>query len=250
MTVSPNITANWPTTSGSLTRICKNLASCLCEARMLNVVHRNLHGAVREMSKTYAAIVYGVLCITAGPKLARAQAASSADADRPTCAALLSNDSSAGTHLGPTDSAGRARDTTSRSRSDTASFGIGGARNGPADVILLVGVHADEVKFAAQPHVRVRLCWGGDTLRVVQRDNLPSPVVPGTTYRNVYVAVELIGRVNAECLADKIGVGNSAAQNAARSNAAAAAAPVSASNCAFLGASAASGSQTSRPPPP
>jgi hypothetical protein len=169
----------------------------------------------------------------------------SVDTDRPTCAALLSNDSSAGTQIGPADSAVSARDTTARTRADTASFGIGGARNGPGDVILLVGVHADSVRFAAQPHVRVRLCWGGDTLRVVQRDNLPSPVVPGTTYRNVYIAVELVGRVNAECLADKIGVGTSAGQNAARSNAAA---PVSASNCAFLGASAATGSQTSRPP--
>jgi hypothetical protein len=96
----------------------------------------------------------------------------SADIDRPTCAALLANDSSAGTHIGPTDSAARARDTTSRSRADTASFGIGGARSGPGDVILLVGIHADEVRFAAQPEVRVRLCWGGDTLRDVERDNL------------------------------------------------------------------------------
>jgi hypothetical protein len=116
-------------------------------------------------------------------------------------------------------------------------------------VILLVGIHADEVKFAAQPHVRVRLCWGGDTLRVVRRDNLPSPIVPGTTYRNVYIAVELIGRLNAECLADKLGVGSSAAQNPARGNAATAVVePTSTSNCAFLGGSAASGAQNPRPP--
>lgn len=200
------------------------------------------------MSKTYAALVYGALCISVGPRLGRAQMTTSADTDRPTCAALLANDSSAGTHIGPADFAVPGRDTTSRTPADTTSFGIGGARNGPGDVILLLGVHADSVRFASQPHVRVRLCWGGDTVRVVQRDNLPSPIVAGTTYRNVYIALELIGRVNAECLANTIGVGTSAAQNAARSNASAAAA-VSASNCAFLGASAATGSQTSRPPP-
>ena len=50
---------------------------------------------------------------------------------------------------------------------------------------------------------------GATRVRVVQRDNLPSPVVAGTTYRNVYVAVELVGRVNAECLSNMLGVGNS-----------------------------------------
>jgi hypothetical protein len=208
---------------------------------------------VHEMSKTYAALVYGALCISVGPRLARAQS-TTADTDPPTCAALLANDSTAGTHIGPTDSAARVRDTTSRPRADTSSFGIGGARQGPGDVMLLVGIHADQVKFAAQPHVRVRLCWGGDTLRVVQRDNLPSPIVPGTTYRNVYIAVELIGRLNAECLADMIGVGNRAAQTPSRPNAAAARAAAgtvtSAGNCTFLGGAAQSGAQNARPPTP
>jgi hypothetical protein len=128
---------------------------------------------------------------------------------------------------------------------------VGGARTGAADVLLLVGVHADEVRFASQPHVRVRLCWGGDTVRVVQRENLPSPVVPGTTYRNVFIAVELLGRINAECLASMIGVGASP-QNARPTNAAVAATgtPTSASSCAFLGGAAATGAQGSRPPPP
>jgi hypothetical protein len=138
---------------------------------------------------------------------------------------------------------------------DSASFGIGGARSGAADVILLVGVHADQVTFAKQPNVRVRLCWGGDTVRVVQRDNLPSPVVAGTTYRNVYIAVELVGRVNAECLADRLGVGTSTpsrnrpASSAPGSAAAASMAP-SAGSCAFLGGSAGAGAQNARPPTP
>lgn len=228
----------------------------------------------REMSKTYATVVCGTLCMLADPGVLRAQVASAGDVTRApavsfteapgarfaigdtsqtSCAAVLANDSTAGTRIGPTDAAGRMRDTSVAARPDTASFGIGGARKGPGDVILLVGIHADEVRFAAQPHVRVRLCRGGDTLRVVQRDNLPSPIVPGTTYRNVYIAVELVGRLNAECLADKIGVGNASSRNARSTSVAAAgmtgaATPVS--NCAFLGGSTATGAQNARPPSP
>ena len=227
------------------------------------------------MSKTYAMVVCGTLCMLADPGVVRAQATSFlgmvraqaasdtvaaqaqspsiADANQTSCNAVLANDSTVGTRIGPTDSAGRARDTSAAARSDTASFGLGAARKGPGDVILLVGIHADEVRFAAQPHVRVRLCWGGDTLRVVQRDNLPSPIVPGTTYRNVYIAVELVGRLNAECLADKIGVGNTSPRNARPTAVAvggATGAPTPASNCAFLGGSAATGAQNARPPSP
>ena len=191
---------------------------------------------MRRVLKTYIAPVCGGWCILVGATPALAQGTTAGNANQPSCAAVLANDSTAGTHLGPTNSPIRPSDTSSRSRPDSASFGVGGARNGAADVLLLVGIHADEVRFASQPHLRVRLCWGGDTVRVVQRDNLPSPVVPGTTYRNVYIAVELLGRVNAECLADKIGVGNNA--------------PTSASGCAYLGGSAATGAAKTSPPPP
>ena len=192
---------------------------------------------MRTVSKTYIAVMCGGWCIFADATLARAQSAATAAENSSSCAAVLANDSTVGTRLGPTDSARRARATSARARLDTASFGIGGTRSGPADVLLLVGIHADEVRFASQPHLRVRLCWGGDTLRVVQRDNLPSPIVPGTTYRNVYIAVELLGRVNAECLADMIGVGNNAPRNARLGS------------CAFIGASAGTGAQNTRPPP-
>jgi hypothetical protein len=191
---------------------------------------------MRGMSKTYILFVYGGWSLFFASIPARAQTLTGVGGSAPSCAAVLANDSTAGTHLGPTNSPRRPSDTSSRSRTDSASFGVGGARNGAADVILLVGIHADEVRFASQPHLRVRLCWGGDTVRVVQRDNLPSPVVPGTTYRNVYIAVELLGRVNAECLADKIGVGNNA--------------PTSASGCAYLGGTAATGAAKASPPPP
>ncbi|MFL5593852.1 MAG: hypothetical protein ACJ78M_03230 [Gemmatimonadaceae bacterium] len=205
------------------------------------------------MSTTDAAIAYAVLCIAAGPGVVAAQGVSAA-ADRTTCAALLANDTGVGTRVGVgvSDSANRARDTTARPRADSASFGLGGARTGAADVLLLVGVHADQVRFGSQPHVRARLCWGGDTLRVIQRDNLPSPVVPGTTYRNVFIAVELIGRVNAECLADRIGVGG--AQQPPRQPSAQASrvgrTAASLSNCAFLGGAAGAGAGNPRPPAP
>lgn len=208
---------------------------------------------MREMSTTYAAVAYAVFCMGAGSTLATAQDVSAA-ADGTTCAALLANDAGVGTRIGVgvSDSANRARDTTARARADSASFGLGGARTGAADILLLVGVHADQVRFGSQPHVRARLCWGGDTLRVVQRDNLPSPVVPGTTYRNVFIAVELIGRVNAECLADRIGVG-APRQPARQPNAQpsrAAATAGSLSNCAFLGGTAGAGAGNPRPPTP
>jgi hypothetical protein len=220
---------------------------------------------MRATSKKYALITCVFGGITFAPTFLGAQETPASGASQQTCAGLLA-DAPEATAIGPgtTNDSGSARvsdtragaagvggvaqtgvDTTLRtggaqSSLDTAAFGIGGARSGKADVVLWVGVHADQVRFASQPHVRVRLCWGGDTLRVVQRTNIPSPVVAGTTYRNVYVAVELVGRLNGQCLADAIGVGNRAAGSA----------PESVSNCAFIGGNAGAGAQTTRPPAP
>jgi hypothetical protein len=61
--------------------------------------------------------------------------------------------------------------------------------------------------------------------------------------------VELIGRVNAECLANQLGVGP--AQGGARQTNAprqVTVAPTSVGNCAFLGAAAGGGAQNPRPP--
>ena len=205
---------------------------------------------MRETSKTYAALMCGALFVAARPVALRAQLSTN-DPNRQTCAALLS-DSVTGARVGPgvADSA-MSRDTTTRPRADSASFGVGGARTGNPTVYLFVGVHADQVRFAKQPNVRVRLCWGGDTLRVVQRQNLPSPVVAGTTYRNVYVAVELIGRLNGQCLSNAIGVGNQQTQARAGAATAAAAtgAQTSARDCAFIGGTAGAGVNP-RPPTP
>jgi hypothetical protein len=158
-----------------------------------------------------------------------------ASADRTTCAALLSDNAPAARAVGR-DSAAPG-DTSLRTRLDAASFGIGGARSGDPDIILRAGAQIDQLRFNRQPNVRVRLCWGGDTLRVVSRQNLPTPVVAGTTYSNVYIAVELLGRLNAQCLADRIGVGAGGSAARTRTNVA---------NCGFLGGNAAAGAQTPR----
>jgi hypothetical protein len=247
-------------------------------------------------SKKYALIACVIGEIAVAPTFAIAQGGVASDTSQQTCAGLLANAPDVqAIGPGPTNDSASTRTNNSRSgaaesvgsgqtgadtagrvgagqmpsnvagpvgstqtRSDTASFGIGGARSGKADVVLWVGVHADQVRFASQPHVRVRLCWGGDTLRVVQRTNIPSPVVAGTTYRNVYVAVELVGRLNGECLANAIGVGSRTGTAPPRtraganppSGASATATAASASTCAFLGGNGGAGAQTSSPPTP
>lgn len=85
------------------------------------------------------------------------------------------------------------------------------ATRGPASqtptIVLLATASAREVRFAGQPQILVRLCGAvTDSVRVVERRNLPDPVQPGTTYRDVYIAVEIIGHLSAQCLAGKIGV--------------------------------------------
>lgn len=82
----------------------------------------------------------------------------------------------------------------------------------PVAIALLASAEAREVRFAREPRVRVRLCGGLDSVRVVERRNLPRPVVAGQTYRNVYVAVEILGRLDAECLAERLGVRDAAGE--------------------------------------
>ena len=75
-----------------------------------------------------------------------------------------------------------------------------------AAIRLLASVQASEVTFAREPKICVRLNGDArlDSVRVVGRRNLTSPVVSGTTYRDVYVAVEILGHLNAECIAARI----------------------------------------------
>jgi len=69
-----------------------------------------------------------------------------------------------------------------------------------AAVVIFAAASAREVTFAKSPEIRVRLCGGLDSLHVIERRNLPNPVVAGRTYRDVYVAVEIFGRLNADCI--------------------------------------------------
>lgn len=72
-------------------------------------------------------------------------------------------------------------------------------------IILRASASAREVRFASQPRIHVRLCGGVlDSVRVLERRNLPDPVQPGVTYRDVFIAVEILGHLNAECLASRI----------------------------------------------
>jgi hypothetical protein len=72
-------------------------------------------------------------------------------------------------------------------------------------VVIFAEVSAREVRFTKQPTIRVVLANGTvDSVRVIERRNLPDPVQPGVTYRDVAIAVEIIGRLNAECLAARI----------------------------------------------
>lgn len=108
--------------------------------------------------------------------------------------------------------AGPPRDSLRDSTRVPPSAG-GAAIQAPA-IILFASASAREVRFASQPRIQVRLCGGVlDSVRILERRNLPDPVQPGVTYRDVFVAVEILGHLNAECLASRITGG--AGQNAA-----------------------------------
>jgi hypothetical protein len=105
-------------------------------------------------------------------------------------------------------------DTARRAAPDTASRAPqrSTASENPA-IVLYAAATAREVRFASQPRITVRLCGAvTDSVRVIERRNLPDPVQPGTTYRDIFIAVEIIGHLHAECLARRI-TGQAVAQN-------------------------------------
>ena len=73
-------------------------------------------------------------------------------------------------------------------------------------VVLLAAVQADEVRFDREPRICVTLRGDVrlDSVRVTGRRNITSPVVRGTTYRDVYVSVEILGHLDAECISARI----------------------------------------------
>ena len=101
-----------------------------------------------------------------------------------------------------------ARDSTEAALArDTARGPRAAAQGDNAAIVLRASASAREVRFASPPRIRVRLCGAlMDSVRVVERRNLPDSVQAGTTYRDVYIAVEILGHLNARCLASRIGV--------------------------------------------
>jgi hypothetical protein len=130
-----------------------------------------------------------VLALLALPHGAPAQGSPSAFA--PSACAIV-----AGPDVSPSPSGVTSARTPAAPRADTA----------PAALRILASVTAAEVRFVGSPKICVTLTGDAqlDSVRVTGRRNLASPVVSGTTYRNVYVAVEIVGRLNAECIANRI----------------------------------------------
>ncbi|MDB4886000.1 MAG: hypothetical protein JWN79_1438 [Gemmatimonadetes bacterium] len=98
-------------------------------------------------------------------------------------------------------------DSTAARRAAPSVVQRGAARDSSHVTLrILASATADEVRFVGSPRICVRLTGDAqvDSVRVLARRNIASPVVSGTTYRNVYVAVEILGRLNAECIAGRI----------------------------------------------
>ena len=70
------------------------------------------------------------------------------------------------------------------------------------DIAILARVHARELTFNSQPQMSLQIagCPQVDTTLVVLRTNLPKPVQPGVTYRDVIVDFKLnLKFVDLEC---------------------------------------------------
>jgi hypothetical protein len=177
---------------------------------------------MRTIRRSSALAAVG-LALFAAPHSVLAQDAAAVAAQPSACVAATGPDSGAGTP----DSAIRA--AVPRSASDSA---------GRTALRLFAAVEAQEVRFEKQPKICVTLHGDArlDSVRVVGRRNLASPVVRGTTYRDIYVAVEILGHLKAECVSARI---TGAAPSAQASGA-----------CASLGVrDSTSGRRAGAPPP-
>ena len=126
------------------------------------------------------------------PRAALAQSATPASASAPSACVNAA---------GP-DSGTTGRDSVNRLTAPRA----GGDMAQHAALRLFAAVQAEEVRFAQQPTICVTMRGDArlDSVRVLARRNLASPVVRGTTYRDVYVAVEILGHLDAECISSRI----------------------------------------------
>jgi hypothetical protein len=73
---------------------------------------------------------------------------------------------------------------------------------GAPDVLIRASATIRELRFESQPRTRVRTlgCAGIDSVVVTERVNLPDPVQPGVTYRDVRVGVEIRADFRITCL--------------------------------------------------
>ena len=94
---------------------------------------------------------------------------------------------------------------TAGAQADTSGRAPRTAATGRPTIVLRADVSAGEVRFAKQPEIRVTLVGGTlDSVRVLERRNLPERVQPGVTYRDVFIAVEVVGKLHADCLARRL----------------------------------------------
>lgn len=72
----------------------------------------------------------------------------------------------------------------------------------PPDVLIVANATIAELRFGTDPRTQVRAtgCPGAESVVTTQRQNLPDPVQPGVTYRDVRVGVEIRAWLNLECL--------------------------------------------------
>jgi hypothetical protein len=97
-----------------------------------------------------------------------------------------------------------AQDTVG-SQSSIQTRGTADSSMANAAIALYASASAREVRFATQPFIRVRLCGAiMDSVHVIERRNLPERIQPGMTYRDVFISVEILGHLNARCLANRI----------------------------------------------
>lgn len=83
---------------------------------------------------------------------------------------------------------------------DPCRLPVGAAADSLPDVLIRATVTAREVRFATRPRTSVRTRGCADTLVVTERVNLPDPVEPGVTYRDVRVGVEIRADLRVTCL--------------------------------------------------
>lgn len=83
-----------------------------------------------------------------------------------------------------------------------AASALAGDSGRGVDVVVRATATAREVRFASEPRAQVRAlgCAGLDSVVVTERVNLPDPVQPGVTYRDVRVGIEIRASLDVTCL--------------------------------------------------